>query len=465
MKRAVLKKMTGLLMSVVLAASLAGCGSGAQESGNAPAAESTTQENSPAAEGNSGAEDAGESETADAAGGETVTITLWSQFSDPNSTDGNYVAFYNALESIKTDMPNVNVVHEGTESESYKVKLKTAMAGNELPDVFFNWGAGTMAPYVEAGLVLPMDDYITDEVSARILGGTLDNFTFDGKMYGYPYSVAVASLYVNTELFEQNNVKIPETYDEFLEAVDAFKAAGITPISLGEKDLWPGLMIFGIHAIRMAGAEAFNAALMGEGSYNTPELIEAAKYVQDLAARGGFGESAMGTSEDDAVAAFKQGRAAMMFMGSWLNGDCEADDATVKGKISVIKFPVIEGGKGTMDEFHGGSGETFLVSSSTEHPAEAAAVAQYICEKMSKDQYLAGSGMPAWEADMGDTSQLNRLSQEIANLTKDATGYVYWLDSLTGGSAADTLMNEIANLIAGTVTPEEFCANLQELNE
>ena len=219
MKRAVLKKMTGLLMSVVLAASLAGCGSGAQESGNAPAAESTTQEDSPAAEGNSGAEDAGESETADAAGGETVTITLWSQFSDSNSTDGNYVAFYNALESIKTDMPNVNVVHEGTESESYKVKLKTAMAGNELPDVFFNWGAGTMAPYVEAGLVLPMDDYITDEVSARILGGTLDNFTFDGKMYGYPYSVAVASLYVNTELFEQNNVKIPETYDEFLEAV------------------------------------------------------------------------------------------------------------------------------------------------------------------------------------------------------------------------------------------------------
>ena len=57
-------------------------------------------------------------------------------------------------------------------------------------------------------------------------------------------------------------------------------------------------------------------------------------------------------------------------------------------------------------------------------------MAQYICEKMSKDQYLAGSGMPAWEADMGDTSDLNRLSQEIAELTADATGYVYWLDSL-----------------------------------
>lgn len=462
MKKRILRTI-GLMMSAVLVLGCTACGNAG---GNAPAAGNNTVAETDVAEGTASEETTdGESEDGTEASGEKVTITLWSQFSDPNSTDGNYVAFYNALESIETDMPNVEVIHEGTESESYKVKLKTAMAGNELPDVFFNWGAGTMKPYVDAGLVMPLDEYMTEDVKSRILGGTLDNFVFDGKTYGYPYSVAVASLYVNTELFEQNNVKIPETYDELLAAVEAFNAAGITPISLGEKDLWPGLMIFGIHAIRMAGSEAFNDALNGTASFNTPELVAAAEKVQELAASGGFGNSAMGTSEDDAVAAFKQGRAAMMFMGSWLNGDCEADDAAVKGKISVIKFPVIDGGKGTIDEFHGGSGETFLVSSSCEHPAEAAAVAQYICEKMSKDQYLAGSGMPAWEADMGDTSDLNRLSQEIATLTADATGYVYWLDSLTGGSKADTIMNEIAKLIDGSVTPEDFCANLQALNE
>ena len=461
MKKKLLKTI-GVMMTAVMVLGCTACGtsgegaSGTQNNETVAADSSTEEVSDNEADGS-----AADTETS----GEKVTITLWSQFSDPNSTDGNYVAFYNALESIKTDMPNVEVIHEGTESESYKVKLKTAMAGNELPDVFFNWGAGTMKPYVDAGLVLPLDEYMSDDVKSRILGGTLDNFVFDGKTYGYPYSVAVASLYVNTELFEQNNVKVPETYDELLEAVDAFNAAGITPISLGEKDLWPGLMIDGIHAIRMAGAEDFNAALNGTASFDTPELAAAAAKVQELAARGGFGSSAMGTSEDDAVAAFKQGRAAMMFMGSWLNGDCEAEDAAVKGKISVIKFPVIEGGKGSIDEFHGGSGETFLVSSNTEHPAESAAVAQYFCKKMSKDQYLAGSGMPAWEADMGDTSDLNRLSQEIATLTADATGYVYWLDSLTGGSKADTIMNEIAKLIDGSVTPEEFCKNLQAINE
>ena len=48
-------------------------------------------------------------------GAKPVTINLWSQFSDPNSTDGNYIAFYEALDALKTAMPEVNVVHEGTE--------------------------------------------------------------------------------------------------------------------------------------------------------------------------------------------------------------------------------------------------------------------------------------------------------------------------------------------------------------
>ena len=63
-------------------------------------------------------------------GAKPVTINLWSQFSDPNSTDGNYIAFYEALDALKTAMPEVNVVHEGTEQEAYKVKMKTSMPTN-----------------------------------------------------------------------------------------------------------------------------------------------------------------------------------------------------------------------------------------------------------------------------------------------------------------------------------------------
>lgn len=71
--------------------------------------------------------------------------------------------------------------------------------------------------------------------------------------------------------------------------------------------------------------------------------------------------------------------------------------------------------------------------------------------------------MPAWSADLSDVSDLNRLSVEIAELTADATGYVYWLDTISEGSAADSLKNEIAELIALQQTPEQFCADLDAI--
>ena len=152
-----LVKAIGFMMSAVLVLGCTACGN---SEGNAAAGNGEVQEADHPAEKEAVAANTDET-SGDGESEEKVTITLWSQFSDPNSTDGNYVAFYNALEAIKTDMPNVEVIHEGTESESYKVKLKTAMAGNELPDVFFNWGAGTMKPYVDAELVLPLDEYMT----------------------------------------------------------------------------------------------------------------------------------------------------------------------------------------------------------------------------------------------------------------------------------------------------------------
>ncbi len=130
MKKKLLKTI-GVMMTAVMVLGCTACGtsgegaSGTQNNETVAADSSTEEVSDNEADGS-----AADTETS----GEKVTITLWSQFSDPNSTDGNYVAFYNALESIKTDMPNVEVIHEGTESESYKVKLKTAMAGNELPD-------------------------------------------------------------------------------------------------------------------------------------------------------------------------------------------------------------------------------------------------------------------------------------------------------------------------------------------
>ncbi len=408
-----MKKVLCLILTLAMIISITACGSGEKSSN----ASGKTGSESQAVVSNGATEETSAKE---------IPLTMWSLYSDPNSSDGDAVAFFKSMEILKKKMPNVKIEHTGTENEAYKVKMKTSAAANDLPDIFYYWGAGMVKPLVDSKLIMPINDYISDYTKENLLNGTLNYFTFDNKLYSLPYNLAVVSLYCNKNLFNKYSLKLPESYDDLLKAVDVFNANNITPLSLGEKDLWPGIMMYGILGIRMAGADELNAALMGEGDYNTKGLLAAAEKLQELSKRNCFGNNYMSMTQDDAVALFTQGKSGMMFMGSWINSNIEAKDSKIAGATTAINFPKISGGSGDINEFHGGSGASFFINSETKYPADAVKVVESITENMSRESFIAGSGSPAWKADFSDVKDnMNPLSLEIADLTAKATKYVY----------------------------------------
>ena len=189
-----------------------------------------------------------------------TTIKVWTLWTD-TTDDINAVAFRKALETAKTDLPDIVIEHDATANEAYKTKIKTAMAANEAPDVFFAWGAGFVKQFVDAGKVEPLDEYLADGTAERIKGGANTNFVFGGETYGVTFSQWVASLYCNKALFDEYGVKIPETYDELMQAVKTFNANDVYPITVGGKDKWPAMFWQNALAVRTAGAETCNAAL------------------------------------------------------------------------------------------------------------------------------------------------------------------------------------------------------------
>ncbi|WP_167434133.1 ABC transporter substrate-binding protein [Paenibacillus silvae] len=390
-----------------------------------------------------------------------LKITMWSQFADPNSKDGGFVGFYKALEATKAQFPDVEIEHVGVGGESYKTKVKAASAANELPDIFYTWGGGFSQPFIAGNRILPIDDLAKDGTLDQIVPGTTDNFIFDGKLYGLPINIATAQLYVNKELFEQAGAKIPETWDELTAAVDALKAKGIQPIALGAKDRWPAMQWNAILAIRTAGVEAVNAALTKKGSFDTPEFTEAAAKYKQLIDSNAFGDHFMGTSYDDATNMFLSGKAGMMFMGAWVNGQIEDGSSLVKGKVIPIKFPVIPGGKGTADEWFGGSGETFVLNSDLKNKERVWEVYKFFIERMSKEVFLAGSGSSAWKIDAGDTSQVNPLALQIGELSSKATGFSYWWDQMLDGNDTESMFGSLMKFVAGKTTPAEYTKELQ----
>lgn len=63
----------------------------------------------------------------------------------------------------------------------------------------------------------------------------------------------------------------PETFEELLAACDTLAAAGIIPITTGNKDLWAAGNWLSHMASRVVGEELYNTTLSNSGPFATPE--------------------------------------------------------------------------------------------------------------------------------------------------------------------------------------------------
>lgn len=391
---------------------------------------------------------------------EKVTLKVWHQWS--NDSNDLKKIYTQAVENYMQEHGNVVIETDTLETEAFKTKISTAFAGNSADvDVFYYWGGGKARKLVEAGKLLPLDEYINDGTMGKIVGGSTAAFTYDGKVYSLPMFSWNMVLYCNKEIFDANGVKIPGTYDELLDASKKLSAKGILPMVVGAKDGWNAAFVYEALALKEVGAEKINAYLSGNGGFDDPGYAEAARKLQELVAAGAFGKNALATSHDEADAAFVTGKAAMRLMGSWYAGNIyTGKDSVVKDKVVAAKLPMVAG-KGSDTEFAGGFIESFWVNGNTQYKKEAAEFCKYINEVMGKAAAENSMGFSGWKGDI-DSSKLNPLTIEIANQVKNQTASVLAWDTSLDEAATAAHLEAVQALFANKMTPEEFVQVHQE---
>ncbi|QEH67994.1 extracellular solute-binding protein [Cellulosilyticum sp. ST5] len=443
------KKAITFLISSMMAFSMIGCTGGTTTTGDGTKTENTASTSTEA------------KQEAETTSDEVVTLNLWHIWAA--ESESSKAPFEAAVKEFNEENPNIQVVLDATENETYKTKMTATIAANEAPDIYFYWSGGYMKNIVDAGKVLALDEYLDDATKDKILNGTLTNMTFDGKIYGIGHSMSVGTFFVNTELFNKYSVKIPETWDELVTACKTFKDNGITPMAVGAKDRWCIDMYLDIIETRAAGYETCYNALTKKGSFVDEGIIEGAAKLQELVDMGAFTNGALGVSRDESEVPFYNGQIPMYVNGSWTIGNINADDCPVKGKISIAKFPTINE-KSNVNDFTGGVAETFVVNAATKHPKEAVYALRTISEKFSKNLYLSGAGIPTWKVDV-DESQIDPLTLQLVDLIQDSNSFTLWWNTLLEGEDSETYMNKSAELFAKQITPEEFVKQLQTMNE
>lgn len=387
---------------------------------------------------------------------EEVTLNVWHQWSnDTNELKGKYEE---AVASYMQENPSVVIHSETLDTEAYKTKINAEFAGNaDGIDVFYWWGAGTAKKFVDADKLLALDDYITDDVRARMLEGSTGAFEYDGSLYSVPMFSWYMTLFCNQELFDQVGATIPTTYDELVDAVEKLsKVEGIVPMASGAKDGWNAAFMYQALALREVGADNLNAMLKGETKFSGEGYTEAANKVIELYNKGAFGKNPLEGGNDDANAAFGSGKAAMRLTGSWYANSIYTDEQTTVNPESVVacSIPVIEG-KGDAADYCGGFVESFWVNKNTKNQEEAAKFAIYINEKMGVACYETGSGFSGWTT-AADESNLNPLFIQIKDcLAQGKNGVLAWDTSLASEPA--TIHNEqTQTLFAPNADVESF---------
>lgn len=434
-----LKKVLAVVLSLTLALSLVACG-------NAKKDESASNEaTEPATEATETEESADTKE-------EAIELKLWSIATESDSFNNSYTK---AIEDYQKAHPGITIVHETFENESYKTKIKSAVAANELPDLFYTWGGGFSKSFAEAGKVLPLDNYYVDEYKAQLSTAALGNATYDGVLYGSTYTTPVSALFYNRVMFEKYGLKAPTNWDELVTVCKTFTDNGITPFGISVKDTWVLAMTHDALTLKSAGPEKTAAAVSKNGvSYNDPDFLASATKIKELIDMGAFLEGATGLSNDEASANFYNGTVPMYITGSWMGGSI-ITDAKTPTDFDVAPIPVINSDNAKITDFMGGAADTIMVSAATEYPDVAGDAVFELTRSISKYAYLDGAGVAAWEVDYDD-SAVNPITKSVAGYAKGATSFTLWFDTLMDANDAGEYLALLQELYIGNLTPEEF---------
>ena len=381
-----------------------------------------------------------------AQGDGAVTMTFWHN----STTDAGKAYQQEMADAFEAENPGVEITLQVVQNEEMDGKLQTALNAGDAPDVFMARGGGKLADIAEAGQVMDLTDLV-DDATRDALGGTIDAFTIDGKVYGMPTAVLPGGIFYSKDLFAQAGIaSTPTTMAELEAAVAALEAAGIEPIALGAKDAWPAAHWYYFYALRSCSQEAIEQAAK-ERSFDDPCWTQAGEEFADFAALQPFNEGFLTTSAQQGAGSsaglIANHQAAMELMGAWNPGVIGGltPDGEPLADLGWFPFPQVEGGAGDPTAMMGGIDG---LSCHVDAPAQCAQFLNFLLRKENQEGFAeAFVSLPASKEAQGVVT--DPALQEVLAAYDDAAYVSVWLDTLFGQNVGNALNGAVVEMLAG----------------
>lgn len=396
-------------------------------------------------------------------GGDSGTITAYVYGDDAVKIQKAAVDTFNKTSPVKVKLVSIP-------GSDYVNKLRSAMGSPSAPDVFYNWGGGSIKPYVEAGQLVDLTSTVKNDATLKhgFLPSVVTAGSLDGKIYGVPMrGMQPVILFYNKTLFADNHLGAPRTWDDLQKDITAFKAKGITPFALGGSDQWPELMWLEYLLDRIGGPGVFRKIQGGDASaWGDPAVLKAARTVEQLVKEGAFGShfTTVDYGNGGAPTLLNKGKAAMHLMGSWeYSTQLGKAPAFAKKDLAWTAFPTVSGGVGDPADVVGNPTNYWSVNSRTKHKDTAIAFLKTMASQEYAKSLIDNGDVPTTSnaASLLGSSPSPQFSTYQYQLVQKAPSFTLSWDQALESRIASPLLTEISKLFAGKSTPEQFVSAMK----
>ena len=294
-----------------------------------------------------------------------------------------------AINAMQAAVNDFNAANPGIRVEFNQIPdaatvLVARSQQNDLPDIF---GCTTSATYelmFKEGMIM---DLTGKEFLNNIEESTLALSAYEGKNWRLPYSLSCYGLYVRTDIFEEQGLALPTTWEELMDVCQKLMDAGIYPFALPNKDMVYQRMER-MMSMLSDNDDEFKAIAAGELDPRDSKVLKGyAEASLDIAKYTNPASSGAGYDESYQMLLNKE--AAMTINGQWSLGTLLGFDPDLPIAMITLPNPL-----GEQSNVIVSIDTSFVISANTKHPEECLKFLEYMAQTDVAQKYTDVEGSP-----------------------------------------------------------------------
>jgi raffinose/stachyose/melibiose transport system substrate-binding protein len=328
--------------------------------------------------------------------------------------------------------------------------LQTKFATDDLPDIIQVYKPQWVESYANGldKLVDLTGLECVSEYDEKALDGT---FKYNGKLYAVPIdSVVLSGVFYNKKVFEKAGVKIPQTWNEFLEVCEKIKAQGVTPVYYSGKDAWsvqPPTISGLLNDAKEKGTDTFG--LMEQINTNKLKYADCTNFVgsiektKDLIDLGYVNETYLSDTVDNAHQALANGECAMYINGTWCADNINKKFPDKIDDIGAFAIPT-ESGDNYINMF---TPYSLALTTSCKDPELGKKVLNFIASKEAQQIYA--DAQPGVYLNKNVTSDIPKATEDLKKIMDSGKSMTDWeeINKYAYGNLSEPLLNYYTGML------------------